>query len=546
MRCTSLRLIVAVIALSACSRQTNHATTAVAPPAPTAPTAPAAAPAAQPRASAASAAESMFDPKSNPGAVVGTFLDPHKLTESERKYGVAPKRDPRVKYGGDVIVMEEGDKAITGVGSDGMTWSFDAAAPHVSEFKEGKIVLATGRAVGRIGQITTQGNVVTVKFAPVQITDVIEEGHFIVDGDVDPKQMIVYEAPDFPSVIDLGAPATKPALWQDSEDMYPPHFQNAAFIKTQAQLPSGLGGLRAPNLTPPTVNTDPEMMTLSDALKVVPIHGSDASVGLNFSYAKSGLHIDATGKVVLNGAHVKFALDIKGFKIVTAGMKLSGATSLVLEFKSWSDKELLVNAGQFASLPADISLPVPIAGVPLALTFHTSFNFGSAFSARQSVLTASAEYTLSGSIFIGIQNNEPVITPFASVTPKVSLADDIQGVSVGINSMRIAVNVRPMIGIGAFGFNTGVYVGVGFGGSVLRQSDIVLTHCRGGYMTGDIDSGVGYQLPSAYVAVINGVLSLFTKYHIEETGTIIPGPKSQFMNLPVEIPAGCATKKQTA
>lgn len=73
----------------------------------------------------------------------------------------------------------------------------------------------------------------------------------------------------------------------------------------------------------------------------------------------------------------------------------------------------------------------------------------SAFSARQSVPTANAEYIVTGKIFIGIKNNSPAIEPFASATAKTSRADDIQGVSVGINSMKIAVNVRPMIGIGA-------------------------------------------------------------------------------------------------
>lgn len=133
----------------------------------------------------------MFDPKLNPDATVGRFVDPKTLTASERKYGMAPKRDPHVKYADGVILMEHGDQAIQDAASDGMTWTFDAGAAHVSEFQEGKIIFATGRAVGRIGQITKSGNAVTVKLAPVQINEVIENGHFIVDDDVDTTQVII-------------------------------------------------------------------------------------------------------------------------------------------------------------------------------------------------------------------------------------------------------------------------------------------------------------------------------------------------------------------
>jgi len=73
-------------------------------------------------------ADRFFDPKENPGAVVGVPVDPHTLTSSQLQYGIAPKRDPRVTYAPDVIVMEEGDKAIRMAASDGMTWVFDAAA----------------------------------------------------------------------------------------------------------------------------------------------------------------------------------------------------------------------------------------------------------------------------------------------------------------------------------------------------------------------------------------------------------------------------------
>src|SRR6185437_12113726 len=151
-----------------------------------------------------SAGDRFFDLAHNPGAAVGTPLD------------------PRVVYAPDVILMEEGDKAIKMAASDGMTWVFDASAPHVNELQEGKIVFATGRAVGRIGQITRAGGTVTVKLAPVQITEVIHQGHFLIDSNFRPQDLIVYTAPDFPSVLDLSPPpSAKPTTAWSAEDAIP-------------------------------------------------------------------------------------------------------------------------------------------------------------------------------------------------------------------------------------------------------------------------------------------------------------------------------------
>ena len=72
--------------------------------------------------------------------------------------------------------MENGDKAIKSVATDGMTWTFDANAPQVSDFQEGKVVFATGRAVGRVLSLKRQGDSVSVILGPVQLTDVIRNG----------------------------------------------------------------------------------------------------------------------------------------------------------------------------------------------------------------------------------------------------------------------------------------------------------------------------------------------------------------------------------
>src|ERR1700761_7530836 len=147
-------------------------------------------------------ADSFFDPKNYPAAVQGPFTDPANLTASERKFGIAPKRDPRVTYQEGVILMEHGDAALREAKTDGITFSFDANAEHVGELAEGKIVFATGRVVGRIGQLTRQGDAVTVKLAPIALTDVIKKATLMMDSGFSAKDLIFYTAPDFPNTID--------------------------------------------------------------------------------------------------------------------------------------------------------------------------------------------------------------------------------------------------------------------------------------------------------------------------------------------------------
>ena len=485
--------------------------------------------------------KTFFDPKNYPGAASGAFIDPKKMSSSEVQFGIAPKKDSRVTYASDVIVMEQGDKAIKSAGRDGMTWTFDASAPHVSEFQEGKIVFATGRAVGRIAHLQTSGDTVTVLLAPVQITDVIEKGRFLVSQDIDLGGAIVYSAPDFPAVLDV-TPANKPAFWQ------PPQADGGwRFVPIAAQLPvqsivdvaQAISRLTAP---PPALNGMASPVDLTDYLKAGVLAGSDGSVGMYYHYSGYGVFMEASAKIILRSAHVDFVLDIFSKRISTWGLKLSGATSLVLQVQTHSDLDRFLNAHKKVAIPMDISLPIPIGGVPFALTFHESFLLGTAFSAKRSILNANGEYTLSGNVFVGWRGGKPAFEPFSQPTAKTDLGNSVDGLSVGINSLVAGFSIRPMIGIGAFGFNTGVYVGVDFSGSVLKQSDIAMAACRGGYMSGQLDSGVGYQLSTGIVDLVNKLLKTFTNYQMPDHGTLIQGPNPVFMTLSTEIPNHCASK----
>jgi hypothetical protein len=140
--------------------------------------------------------------KQHPKATVLQPLDPHTLTESQIKFGVSPRRDPSVEYQPNIILMENGDKAIKSIAGDGLTWTFDANAPQVGEFQVDKIVFATGRAVGRVLALKRQGNNVQVVLGPVELTDLIRNGTFEMDAAVDLNSAVSYIAPDYPQPSD--------------------------------------------------------------------------------------------------------------------------------------------------------------------------------------------------------------------------------------------------------------------------------------------------------------------------------------------------------
>jgi hypothetical protein len=533
------RLILACVLLAACSRQP--------PPAGQPPTAaPPAAAVQEPRRPQTNEAgtipgahegetpDSFFDPKNYPDAVQGSFVEPGKLTATERQYGLAPKRDARVSYQDDVILMEHGDQAIREAKSDGMTFSFDAKAEHVSEFAVGKVVLATGRVVGRVGQVSRDGDSVTVKLAPVALTEVVKKGTFMLDSAFSAKDLIIYTAADFPNTNDVGAQ-------QQSRDLDPqffePQFLRTGFLKTQ--LPSGLGkdlSTRIPQ-QPPTLPAP--TLELNAGLSVRPAIGSDGGIGLSFKYVKNGIIFDAYGQIVLPSPRVRFLLDIDTSGIKTFGIEISGGTSLRMSITALADVERYINVNSTTVAPIDITLPCPIAGVPLALSFKTSFNLHTNFSAKTSTLTTSGSWNLNGTLFAGYKSGSKSFEkPDTSMSS--SLAENVSGASLGINRIGGAINVRPMIGLGGFGFMTGVYLGITFTGDVVKQASQAMVDCHGASGSATIDSGAGYQLPAPFVAIVNGILSIFTKYRMDKEGTLKQGWGGPLFQINQDIPKGCA------
>jgi len=587
-RALAIALIGVAVAPSACKKS---------PPQP--PTPPPQQPAVAPPSTGSAQQDSAADPPSwldhpqaSPGTTVLTAIDPHSLSPSEVKFGVAPKLSPDVEYQPGVILMEHGDQAIKSVGGDGMSWTFDANAPNVSDFQEGKIVFATGRAVGRILGLKRDGSTVTAILGPVQLTDVIRNGRFIMDQPVDADKMITYVAPDYPGLQDTSLTKTASlggAQGAGEETVVVSRVSHGQWIPASmsrtgadgsrvtyrrrgrrwvgAQTSdvnqwtgaSGAGGLatlgsvqqlpaapQVPNPLPapqqsigaiPTVNADGGNMRLEPV-------ASNSGVGLQYYYTdKSGLSAFASGTVTLNKPSVECVFKIANGQVDSAGISIQGSAGVHLRLDSHSSTTTFVNMHIKHWVPIDFS--IPLAGpVPLALTFATMFNVNSGFSAKSTIMVAEGEYNFGGRIWAGRAGGHWSIAAPGSPTIVKDLTESIGNVSLGITSFAMAFSIRALIGIGAFGFNAGVYAAIRFGGSLLGSPSEAFS-CRQGTLDVFLDSGIGWQTPGWVSAAINFFLKPVTGHAIDAVGDITAAKPASIFHYGGQAPGGCATPKKT-
>ena len=542
----------------------------------------------------------MFDLKAHPDASILTAMDIDKLSETERQFGIAPRRTKDVEYADGVILMEEGDKAIRSMAGDGMHWTFDANSPHVNEFQEGKIVFATGRAVGRIVGLQRQGDSVTAFLAPVQLTDVIKKGHFAMSQKVDVANMLTYVAPDFPQPPDELVGGTKASSNFEENDsqveraVVVSRFHNGRWVRTSVAQTYGDGRrvtyqkmgekwssglvslanvslstlvdpLRRVRLSMPVPGTPalPAMPPLpvpdgpsKDA--TVRLDGDDvrtkavasnSGIGLQFYYHKNGVNIFAECLLRVIDAKVDFELNITDKGIETAGVRVDGDLGIVMQAEAASEQNFSANLHKTIYEPIDFSIPLglnAVAGVPFSITFGSYLRLETGFSAKTSKLTAEGLYTFGGGVWAGMKNYRWSVSAAGHPQAEKDLGVTTKGVSVGINSLIVAASIRAMVGIGAFGFSTGVFVQVIFDGTILRGSDVVtpivgLPPCRQGTIQAFLYYGIGYSLPHVFVEIVNQLLALFTSYRLEEEGTIASSKAADLFHGITQIPANCAS-----
>ena len=490
----------------------------------------------------------MFDLINQPDTDVMHAIDPKSLTESQRKFGISPRHSPTVEYQPDVLIMEHGDEAIRSLPSDGMSWQFDAHAPQVDQFKEGKIIFATGMAVGRIISLKQSGATITVVLGPIQLTDVIKNGKFAMNEPIDVNNVIAYTAADFPQPKETTTPfGSKTAGIADDTA----RFYETGFYPAQLQVTPGITQIPQPPFQlPPLPPADAlgklPVVNIDDDVRTVPVFQPGKVGAQIYYYKKGGPSVSAEASMSIRKLQVQFDLEIRNGTIIQCGIAVNGAVGLTAKMGAITyGKDFRVNFNRTLWLPIDLKIPLGLNGafpVPFSVTFNTLLQVNTGFSAKNASLDAEGDYTFGGGLWAGYKRDGGWQV---STSKQVSAAKDLgvttKGLSVGINSLVVAASERVMVGIGAFGFDTGVYGGLRFGATIL-DAPTTGWACRQGTIEAHFDTGVGYSIPPGVSDVINAVLKLFTSYQLDRVGTILKGPVEDIFHGVTQIPAGCASK----
>ncbi len=442
------------------------------------------------------------------------------LTVAERKYGIAPVPDKSVTYQPDVIVVGGGAAAIRAQSSNGFIWTIDASAPHANDLAPGKLFFMTNRAVGRVLEVHKSGSDLVITVGPVDITEIVSEAHIhIVDMPIDFGEALAYTAPDLPGQVASNRPF-----------YVPPAVAVESAVPAVLRQPSGWGLYRTQAAQSPAANPNavPDISSLlAKNFKAVPFAGS-SGVGVHVTADGAGLKVSADAVVHLATPRISVHLDITPFGGVTrASVELTGAAGLSWKFDVGTDVGLKGNVDGVLQPNVDFSIPVGgIGPVPLAVTVRQKFLIRTGFGVRNSTLSASGDYTFTGGFKVGYFNRRwsPPEGP-TDFTTNESLVQTGTGISIGLEGLNLANQMKVIVGVGAFGFAAGPYLSFTSAIGAFRNSDIGMLKCNGAVLDVKLNGGVGYVIPKAVTNLLNSILSgLNLSFRIKGEGGLEPGP----------------------
>ena len=501
-----------------------------------------------------------FIPEAGP-IVTGHAVNSADLSETEQKYGVAPTRGPGVVYQDQVVLIEHGDKAIKSWATNGLEWTLDGSDPRVSALKDGDIVFATTRCVGRVLKLTHVGNDVDVILGPVQLTDIIKQGNFSYEQPLDLNTLTAVEMPDYPGAI--GSPyldqmkqtPSGSGLTIDHVAYYVITAQGdwrpMRTVRREGPAREFLADAASP--PPPSLvraswMPQEPLKTFNNVLSARACFVDCGGLGVRMAARQAGLNLDIT--VVFHLARPKLYFNAgiysTGFQ---AQIGLTGAAGFEMSVQGTTDPDFTTNLQETGAIPVDLIVPIGFGPVPIELHYHQNVSLSTGFSAKTSLLRAREDVNLYGLFGFTYQGGH--FQPWKMhATPQNSLSNDINGVSMGINSIVVAIDQHLLAGLGAGGFAVGPYVGLTSTITALKQATEAgstslvggpIADCRQGTFGMQLNGGIGYALPKPIVKVINFFLKIVQAKPISDTGTLAQLPAVQILPpFKSSMPPNCA------
>lgn len=433
-------------------------------------------------------------------------------TETAQHYGATPSPDADVTYQPDVVLLEGGASAIRSASSDGTTWTIDGDADGADEIALGAVLYATSLAVGRVVFLERDGSGdLVVTLAPVELGEVIRDGRIRVRRALDLDASPMRSIPDAPgSVSELDDAPVESALRPVSGT------EELRIVNIARHRPSAA--------RPQVVPMPPPFTEGSSAWAAGGWSGT-----VTRSSGDVALHVEHAGEdlesIVDVGFHfVTPSLDadigIIDGEVGDAAIELRGLRELTLDLQAGSVGGLGSNLNQKIEVPVSLNEPIIVGGIALNLNVTFKFLVQTAFTARNSTIAAHGAWTSDGPLsFDRTSGTVSVVTP--TITPKADILESLKGISVGVNGIVFATEMRVMLGLGVPAANAGPYARVitsvgltvgsdlGFAGRAMKCHQATVT------VTGAF--GAGLALSESVADALNQLFQrLGSAHEIEE------------------------------
>jgi hypothetical protein len=444
------------------------------------------------------ACASPSQPSGSSGSGCGT-------TASELQYGCGPTSTESVTYQPNVVTVAGGAEAVRSRSSDGMTWTIKGDAPGADQLEPGKIMLVTGLGVGEVLAVQPSGNDRQVILGPVNLTDVIRDADVASDRPISFSNPLYYSAPSL-----VGASA-------DLETSPSPSPSPSPTADVVALPALELAAATEPAPMPPP-SREPQEVGVGAFKELVPICCN--GFGLRFTYDAGGVRVQGSVILHFTAPSAKFQLLIRGGKLISAGLQLSGVGGLFVDFKAATESGAAGNINKLIQVPIEVSIPVAGIGIPFSVKLTNWFTLKTTFTAKDSSLDASGDFSFAGTVGFGYQNGglSPSVPQGFSVNK--SLVSSITGFSIGVARIDMTYQARFCICIGAFGFSAGIYAYLTPAIAVVNGSSAgaFVVRCHGARLSLAVVIGVGYSIPQVVADLVNLFLKVFKARPIAASG----------------------------
>ncbi len=204
----------------------------------------------------------------------------------------------------------------------------------------------------------------------------------------------------------------------------------------------------------------------------------------------------------LDHPSIESNLDISNGAISDSSFALSGITRLTTSISAGSETGLSGNFKIKLEVPIEFNEQIFPLGIPMNISVRNKILLETAFSAKNSTILGSGAYGITGPIGFTYTAAEGMKPSTPTITVERKILDSLQGISVGVNGIVIADQIRVQTGFGIAAANAGPYVAITFSLGVTVGSDLGIVKCRGATLDVNLKLGLGFILAPDIASVL--------------------------------------------